>query len=268
MVKRNNNKQRGLTPIRITQNDISEYKRLARNTKAKIDRTIKKYGVDISGKIDVPKIDDFKTRKEFNEWKDSVKKFTNRANTEYQFKKNRYGVVKSVKEINELKKKTKQAQKVAKKIKKENEGKPFISGGKQYGTVGQRQQLMGRPNVGGIYVPPDFKFENIVNEKQFDDKRKNLTERSDKNFFDKRKEQFKQNYIKAISDNFNSHGDDIIERVKQTSSDDLFEMYLIYDEMEIQFYYTEEDYSNHVERVLSIFDRYESGNVNFDLRGF
>lgn len=268
MVKRRNNKQTGFTPIRITKNDIQEYRRLERNTKAKIKRTIKNYGIDLSNEIELPPIESFKTRKDFNEWKDKVKIFTNRANRKYQFKKNKFGVVKSVKEIDELKKATKQAQKVAKKIQQENAEKPFISGGKQYGTVGQRQQLMDRPNVGGIYVPPDFDFEKIATNKQFEDKRVNLEERGKEDFFDKRKQQFKENYIKAINENFNSHGDPIVEKVKDIHPDDLFDMFLMFDELEINFYYTEEDYENHVERVLSIFERYETGNINFDLRGF
>lgn len=268
MVKRNGNKQGRPTPIRVTKNDIQEYKRLARNSKAKIKRTLKNYGVDLTGEINIPEMQEFKTRKEFNKWKDDVKKFTNRGNDKYQFKKNKYGVVASVAEINEIKKATKKAQKIAKKIEKENAAKPFMSGGQDTGTLGQRQQLMGKPNVGGIYVPPDFDFEKMNTKRRLDLKKQSMLERSDPKFLDKRQVKMKENYIKGIEENFNSLGDDVVKMVKSIPADDFFEMFLTNDELEFSWIYTEEDVEAHVERIKSVLEKYFSGNVNLDLKGF
>src|SRR5690625_7488212 len=73
-----------LPPIRIRKRDEEEYRRLQRNTKAKINRVKKNYGVDLEGEIPLPDLSEFQTRKEFNEWKELQSSFTNRANTEYQ----------------------------------------------------------------------------------------------------------------------------------------------------------------------------------------
>lgn len=254
--------------IRITRNDVEEYNRLAKNTKAKISRTLKNYGVDISNDISIPKLNDFKDRKEFNAWKDEVRKFTNRANTNYQFKKNEFGVVASVKELNEIKKANKRARKVAKEISKKMEDKPFISGGKQYGTVKDRQQMMGKPNTGGIYVPPIFKFENVRSRRELEDKRKNLTERSEPKFFDKRAEDLKKNYINMIEETFNSDGEELKRKIEEIPSDEFFEMFLMFDELQFEYFYTEEQTSGKIEQLNTIFDKYLSGKVNMDLKGF
>ena len=167
---------RRFTPIRITKNDAEEYRRLVRNSKAKIRRTSKNYGVDLSDEVELPSLDQFKTRKEFNEWKESVSNFTNRANTEYQFKKNEYGVVASKKEINQIERDTKRAQKIAEELQKKASEKPFISGGKEQGTVGQRMMQMGKPNTAGIYRPPDFNFDKIRSKKQLEEKKNTISE--------------------------------------------------------------------------------------------
>src|SRR5690625_5284905 len=70
-------------------------------------------GVDLEGEIPLPDLSEFQTRKEFNEWKELQSSFTNRANTEYQFVKNEYGVVASKREIYQVEQATKRAQRVA-----------------------------------------------------------------------------------------------------------------------------------------------------------
>lgn len=268
MVKSNNGKQKRLAPIRITKNDIAEHARLVRNAKAKIKRTSKKYGIDLSGEIKLPELESFKTRKEFNQFKDSVKKFTNRANTKYQFKKNRFGVVKSVKEINEIKKATKQAQKVTKKILKDNEGKEFTSGGIVTGTVAERNKMLAKPNTAGIYVPPDFNFENVTSDKHFEQKLDVAKEKGDPEFVDKRKEQLLKNYIKAVEEEFNSLADPIVESVKDIDPNDFYELYITRDELQHHFVYTEEDVENYAEQIKNIIDSYKAGLISMDLKNF
>ena len=99
--------------IRITQNDRAEFARLARNAKAKVRRTFKNYGIDLTGEVDIPTLDDFKTRKQFNEWREKVESFTNRNNLNYQFVKNDFGVSASKKELNDIARDVKKAQRLA-----------------------------------------------------------------------------------------------------------------------------------------------------------
>ena len=75
--------------IRISQNDKQDYQRLVRNAKAKIRRVKKKYNRELSSSVELPSLSSFKSRKQYNEWKNEIKSFTNRGNTKYQFVKNR-----------------------------------------------------------------------------------------------------------------------------------------------------------------------------------
>ena len=69
-----------MAKIRLSKKDKTEYKRLVRNTKAKISRTKSKYGVNLSSEVNIPSLDKFSTRKEFNAWNNDQERFTNRGN--------------------------------------------------------------------------------------------------------------------------------------------------------------------------------------------
>lgn len=241
---------------------------MAKNTKAKINRTSKNYGVDLSGDIDVPKLENFKTRGEFNTWKEKAKSFNSRYNTRYQFQKNKHGVVASKKEINEIKKATKQAQRIAENLKKKTAKKPFISGGKKQGTLGQRMMQMGKPSVDNIHVPKDFDFSKIRSPKHLEEKKTNMFERADPNFVNIRSERLKENYYKTLADHFNSDADHLIDEIKDIPADDFFELYLMYDEFQFDFIYTEEQTQATLTKLESVIEQYKDGKVNMDLRGF
>src|SRR5699024_3422087 len=145
-----------ITPIRITQNDRKEYARLVRNTRAKIRRTERNYGIDLSDEVRLPSsIDEFSTRKDFNEWKQEMSSFTNRANTNYQFVKNKYDVVASKKQLFKIEQDTKEAQRIAKEEIQKHLDKPVYHKGKKIGTVEDRTLHMSTPDVTGVRVPKD-----------------------------------------------------------------------------------------------------------------
>lgn len=89
------------TPIKIRSVDEKEYSRLVRNAKNKIKRTQDKFGIDITDKINIPDLKSFKTRKEFNSWKDDMEKLRYRADITF---KNVDGAIASVSQINQSKK--------------------------------------------------------------------------------------------------------------------------------------------------------------------
>lgn len=258
-------------PIRITKNDREEYNRLARNAKSKISRIKNKYGVDLSGEIEVPKIDSFASRAEFNQFKERAKSFTNRNNTKYQFVENKFGVVASKKEINKIKRDTEKAQRVAKKLTKEATNKPFIAGGKQQGTVGQQMKQMGKPDTAGIVIPNDFDFNKIRTRKQLKAKAESMEGRSEPGFFDKRMEQMKTNFIDALNKTFNSDAHGVAERIEIMSARDFYEMYLTINEFKFAAIYINEllgeTTDNFVVQINQQIDMYEQGLYK-DLRGF
>lgn len=213
-------------------------------------------------------MEDFKTRKEFNRWKEEVRNFTNRANTKYQFQKNEFGVVASKREINEAKRATKQAQNLAKRLQKETAKKPLIVNGKKEGTLGQRMQQMGKPNVDGIFVPKDFDFDKIRTREQFELKSDSMNKRAQPDYLDKRQVAMKENYIKMISENYNSDGDKLIEEIQKINPSDFFELFLMHEELQFDFEYTEEQTEANLQKKLSIIESYQQGKINMDLKGF
>lgn len=262
----------GFKPIRITENDRKEYAKLAKNAKAKIKRTAKTYGIDLTQEIPVPKLDEFKTRSDFNEWKEKSSSFTNRNNLTYQFKKNIYGVVASKKLINQLERDNKRNQRIAEEASKQAENKPFISGNKEQGTVGQRMLQMGRPNVGGITRPPDFDFNTIRNYDRLKRVQENINRRSDPEYYDKRKETMKDNFIYTLGLSFNSNADELVKELRNIPADDFFEMYLMFDEFDFTYYDSENVGAVHdedkIQQMLSYIERYKRGDIPLPLKGF
>lgn len=252
---------------------------MAKNAKAKIKRTAKNHGIDLSSEINIPSLDSFNTRTEYNDWKRQVGSFLDRGNWKYQFKKNKNGVSKSVKEIKQLQKETKIAQRKAKQKLKEISKYPFVAGGNQYGTVGDRINQMKNTNELGIYVPPDFNFDSIQNNKQFDMKRRQIEKKLNPEEITKTMGTMQRNFITVLEYSFNSDADELIEKLKNVPADDFLEMYYMFEEFDFALYRSpqedikhetvkEDDYLGDVKQMLVYIDKYERGELNFDLKGF
>lgn len=257
-------------PIRITKADRKEYARLVKNTKAKLRRTKKNYGLDLSDEVVIPSLDDFTTRQEFNLWKQQMSSFTNRANLNYQFKKNPYGVVASKKEINEITRNTKRAQEIAKQFEREASEKPFISGGKQQGTLEQRSFMLDKP-VSGITVPRDFDFEKVRSRRQLEAKKESMARRVTPEFYDKRMEQMKENYINLMQSTFHSDADELVRKLENMTAKDFYNMWLMFDEFDFTHYYppsgvVDDALMNYVEKMETNIERYQ--RMGNDLKGF
>lgn len=163
-------KKKGMKDIKqnfqfpVGEKTLELYHREVRNTRAKINRVKKHHNIDLSEEIPIPSLEDFSSRKELNKWVREVQSFRNRANRNYQFVKNQYGVSASKARLDRIEEKTKKAQKLADEQIDKYEDKPFISGGETQGTVG-----MQRPNKAGIYRPEDFNFEDVRSKQRLDE---------------------------------------------------------------------------------------------------
>lgn len=245
---------------------------MARNARSKIQRIKKNYGVDVD--IQIPSINSFATRKEFNRWKEQAKDFTNRYNTEFQFVKNRYGVVASKKDIREAEHLTRVAQRRARDVIERMSKKPFIQGGKDTGqTVGQRMQVMGRPNAGGVNVPADFNFNNINSQKRFYERLDKTRGMASPDYYDERNRMMRDNFITILEGSFNSEADELIERLKKINPDDFYEIFTMFEEFDFNLYDSEgignmDEGMHHVQTMLSYLDRYDEGKLDFSLKGF
>lgn len=259
-----------MTNIRILSRDKAEYQRLMKNIKAKIKRTQKNYGVDLTGEVDIRPLSTFKSRKEFNKWKEEMLSFTNRGNLDYQFEKNRYGVVASKRELFKAKEHTRKAQRIATDIQSKVRELPFISGGQVEGTVGQRMLQVKKPNAMGVYVPDDFEFDKYRSREYLEKRFKNLEKRADPNIFDVRTNQMLENFIEILELSFNSESDELIELLKDIPPQDFLEIYMQFDEFDFDLYDSDGQMvdadTGTINQMISNLEMYYRGEVNFDLR--
>jgi hypothetical protein len=246
---------------------------LAKNSKAKVKRTIKNYGIDLSNEVSIPdNIESFKTRKEFNEWKEKTGSFTNRNNQRFQFVKNDFGVVASKSEISKIKRDTKKAQRIAETLIKEREVKPIIHNGKIVSTHKQEMLKMAHPNRGGFHVPSDFDFSKVRSKGRLEEVKENMEKRSKGEFYSKRTQKMYDTFLRELEMSFNSDADDLIEKLKKMNPDDFLDMYQMYNSFDFMTFYStkysdEEQQNVFLRRMERDVERYEKGE-QYSLKGF
>lgn len=248
---------------------------MARNSQSKIRRTKEKYGVDLSREIEIPKLEQFTTRKQFNDWKDKQRSFTNRHNLNYQYRKNQHGVVANKRQINEAVRDANLNIRKAKQIIKDAEKKPFISGGKVQGSQQQRMAQMGKPNAAGVNVPAPFKFDNINSKTRLNQRIADIKKRATPGFYKEKNKRMLNNYIELLEVSLNSDADELIALLRDVPPDDFYDMYLQFDEFDFNDYDSEgqvissaEETQNNVYMMMDYVKKYYDGKLNFDMKQF
>jgi Phi-29 DNA terminal protein GP3. len=276
--------------IRMSSKDKKEYARLRKNSLSKVNRVKKNFGnelvmrvTDKTGEtyaksmlpenlISIPKLNEFKTRKEFNEWKQKASSFTNRANKTFQFDKNDYGVVGSQKLLNEIKHDNTKAQKMADKEIKKYLDLPTYSGGeKQVETVGESIKKMGKGHSKtGISRPSNFDFEKIRNKYDLIEKADNTRRKSEEDYYDVRMEQMKANFIEILKLTFHSDANELANNIEKIPAQDFYELYLSKEEFDFNLYDSEGQFGEEsdLEQLKSYVQEYLDGDFNTDLKSF
>lgn len=236
---------------------------MVRNARAKIRRTRKNYGIDLTNEIDLPKIESFQTRAEFNIFKEEAARFTYRGTREYQFVKNRYGVVASKKEINVLESQAEQARRNAQKYIEKHKSP----------VAEQRRALLKNENYAGVNLPNKFKFETIQSRRMLEKKKEYLGKMSEPTYYDERLLNMLENYKKILKLTFGSDSDEVIELLNQTSPEDFYELYEMYFESFNFAIYssdgTEDDaVHNDLANVIRHLKSNLAGDEDMTLRGF
>lgn len=230
MVKKQSN-------IRITKKDKELYKSLTNKAKDKIRRVTKKYGntfvgVDDQGNpfvstidkaVDLPKITDFKTRADFNDWKEKVQSFTKRTNRNFQFTKLPDGTVGTEKAVKQYLKDNQTTIDRAEKLIQHFADKPYAGGRALYGHI---LAQMGKPEVAGITVPEKADLNKIKGVWDLERKISSAHNRAREDYYDWRTGIMQDNLIGVIEKAFNSDANDVIKRLKALSPSDFLEMYL------------------------------------------
>lgn len=261
---------RRTTGIRLTRNDKAEFKRLVKNSKAKIRRVLKKYGVDLSNEIDIPDIDNFSDRQDFNEWKNHMRSFTDRRNLNYQYVKNDYDVVASKSQINEINKNIELANKRAQELREKNKDKPIISAGeKTVATVGGQQEILKNPSS-LLSNHKKFDFDKVTSNEELEWELNRSRKISDVYYYDRRLETLKDNFIRSVEGSFNSLADDLVKELREIRADHFYEMFQMYAELDFALFDSEGQIVTANEGILyqieSYVDDYKAGKINFELK--
>ena len=249
----------------VGKKTIESYRKERKNTMAKIRNIKKRYGIDLSSEIELPSLESFGSRKEFNEWSRNVQDFRKRSNYQYQYVKNDYGVVASKKQLFEIEQKTKKAQRIAEKKLKEAKALPFYSGGKEQGTVG-----MQRPNKSGVTVPKKFDFKQVRSQGRLKDVEESLEKKSKSDYYEQRNKIMMDNFIDVLGKSYNSQAEQLIDEIKQMNPDDFYELYLMFDEFDFMLFYensgvvgAEFDDTN---VMLGYLKAFNDGEINMNLK--
>jgi hypothetical protein len=248
-----------------------EYKRLVRNTKAKMKRVHDEYGVDLSYEIDIPSYDEIKGTDEFDDFVEEMTSFTDRSNLNYQFDRNKWGMVYRLSELERGNELTKEAQENAQEFIDRFKEKTYQVGGKEMPyTIGDRMTLYEKENAAGVTVPNDFDIDAFETRSRLVGRLELLEEKADGVFFDRTQRTMKDNFIKSLKGSFNSEADDIVEMINIMPEDDFFELFMQSAE------FTFEDYASdgsidgtreQAELLRGYLQNYFAGNVDMTLKG-
>ena len=224
-------------PIRITKADRSEFAKLTANARRKVKRINKNYGIDLTSEVTLPKIQSFQTRKQYNQWKEQVQSFTNRANLDYQYVKNPFGTVASKKELNEMKRKTKVVQDRARKLISGQIDKPWIFKNEVKATQGQRMQMMGgQDEAGGVTVPPDFDFNKMRTQRQFRERVEAVDNKMDPEFYDKKMARMQLNFMDILSLSFGEDADELLILLNELTPKEFWEVWNMFEGFDFTLY--------------------------------
>lgn len=246
---------------------------MVRNTKAKIKRTKKKYNVDLTGSVSLPSIEMFQTREQFNEWKEEMKSFTNRANERYQFKQNQHGVVASKRDLKRIEKKEAKAQKMFEQKLEAQRNKPFFMNGKQVGTQEFKSLWLAKGDIGGFYKWKPFDWENTKDPHAVRKRLKKLDKVLQPNYFETRTNRMKQSFIEELKFSFNAEANQVIDMLQYLQPDDFYELYQMFpDVFDFRLYASENSGgASDIDDLLAMqgyLEDFFQGRIDMDLKQF
>lgn len=209
--------------FRIMRKDRTERNRLRKNIREKVRYVQNKYGIDLSSEMPVPKIENFTSRKSFNQFKKNANKFLSQSTREFQFMESPTGAVVSKSELDRQDKYLKRINKNYNEQVNRLKGRPYYQGGKQVSTIDRRAEHMGSSNAMGINKPKKMGLEDIKSREGFLKKLERLERQADPDYYFKRNLRMKTNFIHALEGHYDEgEAQEIIDIIDDMDADDFF----------------------------------------------
>ena len=202
-----------------------------------------------------------------------MKSFTNRANDRFQFVKNKYDQSASKRDLKLIEKREKIVMKrFEEKIDKQKD-KPFYVNGKPMGTQEFKSLWLAKPDIGGYYKWKPFDWENTKDSRAVKRRLEKLDKVLEEDYFDKRTQRMKENFMREIEFSFNNHADKVLDMLKYLRPDDFYELYNMLPEVfDFSLYASENsggrsDVSDLV-AMQGYLEDFFSGRIDMDLKQF
>lgn len=232
--------------MRITKQMQKEYDNVKRATKRKVANTVKNLGSpivhdivrtklpngmiqnevvmrDIRKEINIPSLDSFKTKKEFNEWMYEQRKFTSGKSPHAKFSKNEHGTVMTdyLKTVLTNKHHNAEKERLKEVALLEKAG---------LGEKARQESVMLKRSEIRAFVPIKLDFNKLWNLGDIERKLAGLTIRGDVDDIRQKKEQLKTNFIEALRYSGDPHIDALIEGIKAIPADEFYVLYELHKE--------------------------------------
>ena len=112
---------------------------------------------------------------------------------------------------------------------------PVIIDGEQHGTVADREIARPDSEAFGVYFPSDFDIDNFTTPEAVEKRIEKDKQRSDPEYFDKRKEQMQENFISIFDgQDPNEVPPEIVQMLREMTADEFYEFYWMFPDMSFE----------------------------------
>jgi hypothetical protein len=202
-----------------------ELRRINKRANDKVRRIRKNYNMALD--ITIKRVSDFQNVREYNQYMNQMKSFLNPHNTEYQFVKSKQsGQVMRKKEYNELQRTLKRADRIRQEDVKRNRNKKYKHGGKETEmTVGEQEKLMGDVRFKEAKHKIKNQFHTEKDPMKFQEWLKDVEEEFGGNYRDKRRQSYKDRYIKGLDNIFGDEAKPLIKHIENMPLGEFMDVY-------------------------------------------
>ena len=252
--------------MRIMKRDEQEYKRLRSNYRAKLwrlrratDFSLPAHEIDSELGLYFPDIKEFrdgafKTRKDFNTFKQKVEEVTSRSFKPLQTETSARGIKYPRIMLNIGLKHAGRAKDEAQRQIDKIKDLPIIIDGEERGTVADREIASPDSEAFGVYFPSDFDIDNFTTAQAVEKRIEKDRQRSDPEYYDERKEQMQENFISIFDgQDPNEVPPEIVQLLREMTPDEFYEFYWMFPDMSFEDFDSESGrgfMSNAVEELL------------------